>query len=258
MALAVDHRGRHFVDGLGRSIISNGRVYIALLVLARLPDVPADLSDTEEMAENVRTGSRLGVQGRLGRDHPRRLDGGVIRGDARLGLHRGEPRVVPLALNSPRNANRGGVHTRRRWPAAAHEGISGPKVAGQDRPTHHRMTRRVRLRDTHRPAHDSACLASGTASSMVVIMNDRSGHRRLSGRGRWGDVHTIPLLGIFALAFDTMPPTKETFVVMTGHLRGLRHNRFAGWCRGVVRPDRGGGDERQATQAHAYPCKETH
>jgi hypothetical protein len=48
-----------------------------------------------------------------------------------------------------------------------------------------------------------------------------------------------------------MPPTKETFVVMTGHLRGLRHNRAAGRCRGVVRLDRGGADERQATQAQA-------
>jgi hypothetical protein len=88
---------------------------------------------------------------------------------------------------------------------------------------------------------------------MVVIMNDCPGHRcRSSSRGRRGDVDTVPLLRIGALAFDTMPPAKETFVVMIGNLRGLRHNRVAGRCRGVVRLDHGGGDERQATQAKAY------
>jgi hypothetical protein len=66
------------------------------------------------------------------------------------------------------------------------------------------------------------------------------------------------LLGIGTLAFDTMPPAKETFVVMSGHLRGLRHSRVAGRWRGIVRLDHGGGDERQAAQARAEPCKETH
>ena len=130
------------------------------LVLAQLPDVPADASDTEEMAEDVRTGRLLGVQGRLGCGHARRLDGGVIGRDASPRRHRGEPRVTPLALNCPRNANRGGVHTRRHSPAAAHDGISGRKVAGQDPPTHHRMTWRVRLHNAHRSAHDSARLAA--------------------------------------------------------------------------------------------------
>ena len=88
---------------------------------------------------------------------------------------------------------------------------------------------------------------------MVVIMNDRSGHRcRRSGRGRRGNVRPVPLLGIFRLAFDTMPPAKETSVVMTGHLRGPRHNRVAGRCRGVVRPDHGGGDKHQTTQAQPW------
>ena len=169
-----------------------------LPVLALLADVPANPPNPNRwLMMWGRPAGRVGKCG-LGRDHAGRHDCGIVRARSGAGSARGHPGCIPPRLACPRHAHRSRItachgHCRT---ASPHHGIARGIVRGHRRSTHNRVSRRIRLDHRHRPGHHGTRLASRTAGSLAVIMNDLSGnHARREGRGGRRHVHSIMFLG---------------------------------------------------------------